>query len=122
MLKKYTPSERKETTYYKLVFDDGHYDGFAFPCDENGNVSINNPGAEQNYKYCLEHPEKFSRFNKVVEYNDHYTEPAVGICECGEEFELHNEFYGACQCPKCGLWYNLFGQELLPPSCWEEDW
>lgn len=28
---------------------------------------------------------------------------------------------GACEWPTCGQWYNLFGQKLLPPDRWEED-
>jgi hypothetical protein len=29
---------------------------------------------------------------------------------------------GANECPHCGQWYNVFGQELLPPDQWEEDY
>lgn len=29
---------------------------------------------------------------------------------------------GACQCPKCGKWYNIFGQALLDPEFWEDDY
>ena len=51
-----------------------------------------------------------------------YREPAHGICRCGEEVTLIDEYMGSCQCENCGQWYNLFGQELLPPNQWEEDW
>lgn len=47
------------------------------------------------------------------------TEPAVGICVCGMEVELVNQYMGACQC-ECGRWYNLFGQRLIDPKYWEE--
>ena len=54
--------------------------------------------------------------------NPDYVEPAIMRCEnCGTEFDLTDEYYGACQCPECGQWYNLFGQTLLPPDEWEED-
>ena len=52
-------------------------------------------------------PEKIRDFLKVLCDND--------------DVELWDQYYGACQCPECGKWYNLFGQSLLPPDCWEED-
>ena len=39
-----------------------------------------------------------------------------------ETVYLYDRYRAACQCPKCGRWYNLFGQELLPPEMWEEDY
>lgn len=50
--------------------------------------------------------------------------PAIAKCDCGEEFPLENQYLGACECPGCGQWYNLFGQELNDPSTWSEggDW
>lgn len=49
-----------------------------------------------------------------------YKPPAYGTCHCGGTVELTDEYMGACECPNCGQWYNLFGQELLPPDMWEE--
>lgn len=121
MLKNYTPSKRERKYYYELVFDDGCGNGFAFPCDENGKpLASMNTYAHANYKYCMEHPERFARFNKVIkqEYTDYID--AHGICHCGNEVYLHNSYYGACQCEKCGQWYNLFGQEVLPPDEWDD--
>ena len=121
MIKDYVESERKEITYYELVFDDGHNNGLGFPCDENGNLSEDlNPAAKENYEYAMKHPDKYVRFNKVVKYIRHYTEPAKGKCHCGQEMYLTNDYMGACQCPKCGQWYNVWGQELLPPERWED--
>jgi hypothetical protein len=52
--------------------------------------------------------------------------PAVGKCHCGEEIELNPRcaYYGGIECPECGQWYNLFGQELNPVETWSqgEDW
>ena len=59
-------------------------------------------------------------FNKIIEYEHSIRDNAHGTCECGNEVELYDEYYGACQCEKCGKWYNLFGQELNPPTYWEE--
>ena len=38
--------------------------------------------------------------------------------------KLFNQYLGACECPKCGQWYNLSGQELNPVNTWSQgdDW
>ena len=43
---------------------------------------------------------------------------------CSEEFYLQDEYRGACECPRCGQWFNLFGQELTDPRGWPSgsDW
>jgi hypothetical protein len=122
MLQNIVRPEWVEKVDYEVAFDDGRNNGFGFPCDESGKIlpDLPNPAAYENYKWCLEHPERFSRFNKVIRRVSHYKEPAHGTCNCGEEVALINEYLGACQCPKCGQWYNLFGQELLPPEEWED--
>lgn len=107
---------------YELAFDDGHGNGFGFPCDATGHIgAVFNPAAAANLAYCRQHPEKFKRAGEVVEYRRSYKEEDYGTCKCGETVYLVNQYMGACQCPKCGKWYNLFGQELLPPCAWEED-
>lgn len=134
MLKNYTRSERKTSIEYELVFDDGANNGYGFPCDKDGNLlpapehpSIDHnkvdEARQRNLQYALAHPEKYVRFNKVVKYERSYREPPRGLCECGREIVLYNQYLGACEC-ECGRWYNLFGQELNPPSQWEEmeDW
>ena len=124
MLKAYTPATYRTVTEYELVFDDGRNNGFGFPCDRDGNLlesEDKNQELHENLKFCLAHPEKFDRFNEVVEYRRRIREGARGICSCGEDLELWDQYYGACQCPNCGRWYNLFGQRLLPTDCWEKD-
>ena len=122
MINNYTPASYEEITEYHIVFDDGHFNGSCFPCDSNGNIFKDLcPEAYTNYKNCLEHPEKYIRFNKVVESKRTVRNDAFGTCHCGERVELFDMYHGACQCNKCGQWYNLFGQELLPPDEWEED-
>ena len=54
-------------------------------------------------------------------------DPAHGTCVCGSEVYLYNQYMGACECENCGRWYNLFGQEIMPPEMWRgecisEDW
>lgn len=124
MLKNYTPPEYKTQVEYELVFDDGHNNGYGFPCDKEGQLletEEQNPVAHENYRYCLAHPEEFERFNKVIARRYRVRENANGTCICGAEAELYNQYLGACECPKCGQWYNMFGQELLKPEFWEEE-
>ena len=84
---------------YELAFDDGYGNGYGFPCDANGVVD---GGLTSDALRNLEEDQ--------------------GTCRCGETVYLHDQYRAACQCQKCGRWYNLFGQELLPPEMWEEDY
>ena len=108
-------------TRYELVFDDGCYGAhggksYAFDCDKNGNVTANHKGELINYQYCLEHPEEFRRFNKVIEQTRTWVEEDIeGVCECGLSHQLHR---GDFQCA-CGRWYNGSGQKLNDPSEWD---
>lgn len=124
MISNFKNGEEKTDVWYELVFDDGHYNGFYFPCDKDGNVSNLNEGMQANYEFCKANPDRFVRFGKVVEQKRRYTEPNTGECECGEVIELYNQYLGACECPKCGRWYNIWGQELNPPHTWSDgdDW
>lgn len=124
MLKNYTPAEYRTVVEFELAFDDGRGNGFGFPCDKDGKLletEEQNPAAHANLRFCMEHPERFERFNRVVRYERRVRDNATGTCSCGNEVELYDACCGACQCEKCGRWYNLFGQELLPPDQWEED-
>lgn len=121
MLTEFIPGERKYGVHCEVVFDDGHNNGFGFPCTEAGELLPDlSEDAKRNYQFCMENPQKFVRFNKVVRQNFSYRENNRGQCECGNRFELIGFHAGACQCDKCGRWYNIFGQELLPPDQWEE--
>ena len=120
MLKEYVPAEWKTITEYEIAFDDGANNGFAFPCDADGNLLPMHECAMKNYKNCMAHPEKFERWNKKIRLHRRYKENAHGRCICGREVVLWDQYYGSCEC-ECGRWYNLFGQELLPPEAWETD-
>lgn len=121
MLRNIIRGERKTIVEHEMVFFYDNTGGFSFPCDENGNVlPLKYQAAVENLEWCRSHPEEFS----IIEIRHHrrsWREPDSGTCHCGERVELVNEYCGACQCPKCGQWYNLFGQELLPPEEWEMD-
>lgn len=123
MLSNIVRPERKLEVTYGLNFLVDAGGGCEFPCDANGNVKLSSmtEAAIQNYKDCLAHPEKFPyAFNEVHKYSRWTKNTPYGTCHCGERVYLFNEYMGACQCPKCGQWYNLFGEELLPPSDWED--
>lgn len=121
MLNDLTERKLKTVVSYSLCFDDGRNNGYAFPCDADGNVSEEiQPDAVKNLEYCLAHPEKFVRSNEVVQYKRICVEPAYGTCSCGETVILENQYCGACECPGCGQWYNLFGEEILPPDQWQD--
>lgn len=123
MINNYVPKKWYTIIQYEIAFDDGRGNGCGFPCDEHGNLLEGlTDAAIDNYKYCLDHPEKFVRFNKIIPRQFNTYDNARGTCDCGKEIELFNEFMGACQCEKCGQWYNLFGQKLLPPTAWEEEY
>lgn len=116
--------ERITDISYRLNF---HYKkdlaiGWSFPCDENGKVlaDLMTETAIKNYNHCMLQIEEYLP-PYVETCKSHYTEPAIGECYCGEHIRLENEYLGACKCPKCGRWYNMFGQELIPPKYWDED-
>jgi hypothetical protein len=122
MLKNIVYPKRETAIMYELAFDDGHHNGYGFPCDSHGNLL---PGladeAKQNYAFCMAHPELFARYNAVIKYSRTYTEPGHGTCACGSEVELVDLYYGSCQCGNCGRWYDIFGGEIFPPDQWEDD-
>ncbi len=125
MLKDLTQRERKTIVSFELRFYYDRNGGFGFPCNADGIVNKENlmEAAKKKLEWCKAHPEKFAQFNEVVAIRQTVIEPAHGTCVCGEVVILEDRYYGACQCPQCGRWYNLFGEELLPPDQWgnEED-
>lgn len=126
MLNNIKRGEMKEVVEYSLNFYVDRDGGYGFPCDENGNVFESNPALVANYKRCLERPEDFPyAFNQLEKRTHRYREPDTGVCShCGTEVMIQNEYMGAFECPGCGQWYNLFGQELKNPHRWHEleDW
>ena len=98
--------------------------GYSFTCDVNGNLDTTDENytlKKENYDFCIANPEKYID-EGVVENSWTYMENAKALCSCGETIELYDQYLGACNCPKCGQWYNLFGQALLDPEYWEEDY
>ena len=106
----------EENTYFTLDYnlkeDPGC--GYTFPCDEDGKLEELNPATKESYKYVQENLSIYygPMVRKHVDRFRHY---ATIQCDCDEQFELHDEFLGTCGCPKCGQYYNLFGQKTLAP-------
>ena len=122
MLKEYQPRHRVKEHMSEIRFYKDDHGGFAFPCDADGNLLPMTEAARKNYDWAMEHPEHFQHWNELVHWTQTVTEPATGRCECGNLVTLWDQFMGACECEKCGRWYNLFGQELKKPEYWEEDY
>lgn len=118
MLRELKSGERVKQVRYALEFTDEYGNGFSFPCDEHGNLERVRAEALPNVEYCRTHRDQFVRFGVITKYTDSWREPDMATCECGHTFPLQNVYLGACPCPNCGKWYNLFGQELLPPYKW----
>lgn len=128
MINDFKRGEYVEREWYELQFFHSPHCGFAFPCDKDGNMIVDkntNPAAIENYHWCMEHKDEFEYCSNCVETrHSSWREPNTGTCHCGQKMELVNEYMGACECPRCGQWYNLFGQELKNPSTWSDgdDW
>lgn len=120
MLLDYVPSEPKEEVWYEKVYDDGDNNGYGFPCDEDGNLYPMSDAVLENLNYCKSHPAEFLRSGEVVRFCNSYMDLPHGRCKCGEEVYLTGGYYGATEC-SCGRWYNLYGQELMPPEQWDID-
>ena len=101
-----------ERTEYRREYElEGR--GYSFPV-EKGDVVLDNPGAEQNYRKCLA-----AGIDKGVKsYLHSWWENAIGECvNCGEEVELRG-FTNTCE---CGADYNSSGQLLGPREQWGEE-
>lgn len=113
--------EPKEDIYFTLEYRrlDDDTSGFSFACDERGNLFMGKltQGALENLEYCKIHEGEFAP-PFVKKHRLRYTEPAIGLCKCGAEIVLEDQYMGACECPECGQWYNIFGQELRSPREW----
>ena len=119
MLKIIAERRAVEVVEYYFEFTDEHGNGYSFPCDAYGELSEKlSKEAEENYIWCQNHRDQFDTVG-IRKHKYYYTEPAIGRCSCGYRLQLINEYQGACECV-CGQWYNLFGQELIPPEYWED--
>lgn len=112
---------------YRIEFTDADGSGFSFPCDQNGNIQFDDCDTElgrvqrDNYDYAMSSRERFTKqYAEFTTRRYTVTDNALGKCVCGETVELCDQYQGACSCPKCGQWYNLFGQSLVDPEYWDD--
>jgi hypothetical protein len=106
-----------ESTEYHLAYAwPGTSSGFQFPCDSEGNVNVMdlNPDARRNYLDCSTGVFQIN-CHGVQKHTIRHSEPAIGICDCGEEVVLQGF---TCTCHGCGADYNSAGQKLAPRSQW----
>lgn len=68
----------------------------------------------------MSHADEFEIAGELLHRSWRAHDPAHGTCSCGREVFLWDQYQGACEC-ECGKWYNLFGQELVPPEYWHDD-
>lgn len=116
------PRQRRERTTYTLFFRyiDDDQSGFAFPCDEHGNVDVQalQPIGRKSLEDCRG-PEAALYEAPTIEKNvTRWTEPAVGRCDCGANVSLGN-FTNTCS--RCGADYNGSGQRLASREQWGEE-
>lgn len=123
MLKIIKERTRETVTEYYIEFSykDDPDSGFSFPANKDGTVALDKmyPEGIANYKMCCTRTDLIGPDFNTRTYT--YSDPAIGKCTCGREVVLDSNYYGAVSC-ECGRWYNLFGQELLDPKYWEEDY
>ena len=118
--------ERKQVTetsyemnyYRKLEGSGDEYDKnfcYSYPCNEKGVIDKESlcKEAAETYEIVSADDGYVPVFEKIVH---RYTEPAQAKCRGGNIFTVKDMFYGCCECDACGQWYNLFGQEVIPPD------
>ena len=115
--------ERKVISWYEINFYAEGEICSGYQCDKDGNI-LKDKNTDCAYKNYLKDINNLNLKHYVKKWERHYTENALYRCDCGEEFELFDEYLGSCQCPKCGQWVNLFGQNLSNPETWRDggDW
>lgn len=108
--------------YVEFYYDEDRNAGFSFPANSKGEVDTSKltPEGKTNYESCLANKNLIGPH--LFKDERTYINPAVGKCSCGQEVILDAGYDGAVMCPNCGKWYNLFGQELVDPKYWEEDY
>lgn len=114
-------SETIREYFIEFKYKDDPDAGFCFPATVHGDPDFNCMSSEAlaNYEACLTDDHLTE-----AEFTKHewtYMNPALGLCSCGREIVLECDHAGAVRCD-CGKWYNLFGQELIDPKYWEEDY
>lgn len=104
--------------FYIHFYDENKELRMGFPM-ENGVPAIKEC-AKENFATANKKADAGKWTKKIEKVSYTYKHLPYGRCACGAKFELYDRYMGACPCPNCGQWYNLFGQELDPPDTWDE--
>lgn len=118
MLKSYVPAHTEEIVEKTLEYLHENDCGYSFDLGADDTPIFSCQAALDSYEHCEANREKFFWIGKKVRTR-RVKIPARGVCQCGCELPLIGRYYGATECD-CGLWYNMMGQEILPPEMWEE--
>lgn len=113
--------ERTYERHHTWLFSrqEGHRDGWAFECDELGNLLAMNEWQRESYRRCYYEWQAGRLFRSRDYYEIARTIPSAGHCDrCGAWLELWDAFLTTCE---CGADYNGGGQLLAPRSQWGEE-
>jgi hypothetical protein len=118
--------ESRAWLQHNFHWEDKPDSGFTFEVNEKGECITENDSAQENFVLCKTGLITSGTGGKIVDggvrkVSHKYATNAVGVCVCGEQVELYNQYMRACECSNCGQWYNLSGQELMPPRYWHDD-
>lgn len=106
--------------FYEHAGNDSNGSGYAFDCDEQGNVlldRLSDFAKASSLPHCQGNPNLFK--TPVVQKRiNRWKEPRVGLCSCGCEVEL-DRFTNTCD--GCQADYNSAGQLLAPREQWGEE-
>lgn len=87
--------------------------GYAFPCDEHGNVLGDEyrtrEDRQKEVDALLADPDYYAPEIKTRSWS--YREPAIARCYCGAELELSDPLDNVCECGRC---FNSSGQGVVP--------
>jgi hypothetical protein len=110
-----------ETPHYELRFDfvGEPGSGFCFTCDKDGKLRPLTPAGQESYQRCISntHPKPVVRLG-IRGWTHEYREPALLLCDCGQQLSLSDGMTNECACRR---FYNGSGQSLSHPRHWGEE-
>jgi hypothetical protein len=97
---------------FHIVGDEGAC--YSFECDEQGNVKTEGfaPIALENLAICQANVDGKYHPPVVKRYDWSYWQPAEMKCGCGMLIHLTDALDNECE--RCGKYYNMSGQEVIP--------
>ena len=113
----------EEVKEFRLVYEDKQGNGYSFPCDEEGNIRLEECHYPETIKKSLVKARSEEWEGKNGEVVTFISRNRYGICpQCGRRVYFGGSgwaaYMGSAEC-ECGQWYNSYGQALKPPEDWE---